>query len=125
MKQRIEKYIPDAIKFISKVEIANSNGVVKNEFNGYFSAFGAAIIQSGLKPALAFFSNEKTAKDRGKILIAIYKLVVDASEKNVKPGRLLEYVIENAEKEAKLKSEIIDASIALKLAVRTYKLEKS
>ena len=55
MKKRIEEYLPDAIKLVSEVGIADAAGVVKNEFNGYFSSFGAAIVQSGLKPALAFF----------------------------------------------------------------------
>ena len=64
MKQRIENYIPKAIELVKKVKIANEENEVKNEFNGYFSAFGAAIIQSGLKPALAFYANEKTAKEK-------------------------------------------------------------
>lgn len=125
MKQRIEKYIPDAIKLIKEVGIANCKGEVLNEFNGYFSSFGAAIVQSGLKPALAFFSNETRAKERSKLLKAIYKLIVDKNApKDVEAKKLLEYVIANPNDEEQLKAKIIDASIALKLAVRTYKLVK-
>ena len=127
MKQRIEKYIPQAIELISEVDIAK-NGEVNNEFNGYFSSFGAAIVQSGLKPALAFFSNEKRKKERSKILVAIYKLVVDKNNnekiEDIKPRKILDYVIKHKNKEEQLKTKIIDASIALKLAVRTYKLVK-
>lgn len=128
MKQRIEKYLPAAIKLISTVEIADRNGIVANEFNGYFSSFGAAIVLSGLKPALAFYSNENpdTTKNRAKILIAIYKLVVNANaHDNIKARALLDYVLSPGVDEEKIKSEIIDASVALKLAVRTYKLVKS
>lgn len=125
MKKRIEKYIPDAIELISEAKIANENGEVNNEFNGYFSSFGASIVQSGLKPTLAFFSNEKTAKERSKILKAIYKLVVDKNAPNdIEPKKLLDHIIKNPKQEELLKAKIIDASIALKLAVRTYKLVK-
>ena len=128
MKQRIENYIPKAIELVKKVKIANEENEVKNEFNGYFSAFGAAIIQSGLKPALAFYANEKTAKERSKILKAIYVLITNEDIKKpdeLGADKLLQYVIASSEQEEILKDNIIDASIALKLAVRTYKLLKS
>lgn len=125
MNKRIDNYLPDAIKIISEIKIADKNGLVKNEFNGYFSSFGASIIQSGLKPTLAFFSNENsdTAKQKAKIPKAIYKLVIN---RNIEPeaNALLMYIInENNEKE--LLPKILDASIALKLALRTYHWDKS
>jgi CRISPR-associated protein Cmr5 len=123
MKKRVEKYLPRAIELIDEIHIAQ-NGEVKNEFHGYFSSFGAAIIQSGLKPALAFFSNENSdvSKERAKLLKAIYKLVVtDGNDKDA--TALLKHII-TENNESKLKPEIIDASVALKLAVRTYKLKK-
>jgi len=125
MNKRIDKYLPVAIEIIRDVEIADENGHVKNEFNGYFSSFGASIIQSGLKPALAFFSNEnsETAKQKAKIPKAIYKLVID---KDIEPeaNALLLYII-NENKEKELLPKILDASIALKLALRTYNWDKS
>jgi CRISPR-associated protein Cmr5 len=126
MKKRIEGYIPRAIELINEVHIAN-NGIVKNEFNGYFSSFGAAIIQSGLKPALAFFSNTKSdaAANRAKILTAIYVLIIGGGSEGVTPKMLIEYVIDHPNDEEVLKAKIVDASIALKLAVRTFKIEKS
>jgi len=133
MKKRIEKCLPDAIKIISKVEIkdgdktfkiANSNNEVDNKFSGYFSAFGASIVLSGMKPALAFYSNVKTVKERALILSAVYALINKTNEneiKNIKPIDLLLFYIEN-ENDKLLKQKILDAAIALKLAVRTYKL---
>lgn len=124
MKKRIEKYIPKAMQLIKETGIANDNDIVKNEFNGYFSSFGAAIIQNGLKPALAFFSKTTgEAKERSKILLAIYRLII-RDEDNIEPKTLLKHVIDLEGNEAQIITEIIDASIALKLAVRTYKLEK-
>lgn len=125
MKQRIEKYLPNAIALISEVGIANKENVVDSRFNGYFSAFGASVVLSGMKPALAFYANDKTTKDRSNILKAIYKLIVPKSKQtnNVEAKTLLEYYIKN-ESDPLLKHQILDATIALKLAVRTYKLEK-
>ncbi len=124
MKRRIEKYIPKAISIIEEVKIANNNEV-KNEFHGYFSSLGASIIQSGIVPAMAFFSNEnsRASKERAKILKAIYKLIVPDTENNIDAKALLYYSIEHKNDED-LAPKIIDASIALKLAVRTYKLVK-
>ncbi len=123
MKQQVEKFIPLAIELIREVGIANEKGEVPSEFNGYFSSFGAAVVQSGLKPALAFFSNEERVKERSKILKAVYKLVTGNQATNA--GELLDHVIRNADKEESLKANIIDAAVALKLAVRTYKLKKN
>ena len=121
MKKRIEKYLPDAIAIISEVEIANDSGEVDSKFNGYFSSFGAAIVLSGLKPALAFYSNTKKAKERSKILKAVYKLVVERSEEqDIEAAELLNYYIAH-ENDKMLKYKILDAATALKLAVRTYK----
>jgi len=123
MKKRIEKYLPDAISIISEVKIANNDGEVDSKFNGYFSSFGAAIVLSGLKPALAFYSNTKTAKERSKILQAVYKLVVNRSEgQDIEAVELLNYYISH-ENNSLLKYKILDAAVALKLAVRTYKFK--
>ena len=127
MKKRIEGYIPTAIDLIRDLQIASPQGIVKNEFNGYFSSFGAAIILPGLKPALAFFSNTKSeaARNRAKILKAIHMLVIGGDELTVEPKDLLQYVIGHSADEDILKAKIVDASIALKLAVRTYQIEKT
>ncbi len=118
MKKRIEDYIPRAIELIKEVEIAK-DGEVNNKFNGYFSSFGASIVQSGLKPTLAFFSNEESKE---MIVKAIAELLKKHGEA-IGDLKLLDYVIASSNEE-NLKSKIIDASIALKLAVRTYKLKK-
>lgn len=123
MKKQVEKYLPAAIDIIVEVEIANEKLEVENKFNGYFSSLGAAIVQSGLIPALAFFSNENSeaSRERAKILKAIYKLVV-VDEGQIPARALLDYAIKS--NDIKLTSKIIDATVALKLATRTYNLKK-
>ena len=123
MNKQIESYLPRAINIIIDVGIAN-DGVVDSRFNGYFSAFGASIIMSGVKPALSFYSNEKVVDDRSKILSAIFALITDIDSVNdVKPQKLLSYYIQN-EDDKMVKYKILNAAVALKLAVRTYKLEQ-
>ena len=38
-------------------------------------------------------------------------------------GSLLRYILDSSKNEEKLKEQILDIAIALKLAIRTYKLE--
>ncbi len=125
MKKKIEDYLPRAIDIVKEVGIANPRNEVDNRFSGYFSAFGASIIMSGMKPTLAFYSNDKTVGDRSKILSAVYRIIREnnAANEPVEPKDLLTYYIEN-ETDNMLKQKILDATIALKLAVRTYTLIK-
>lgn len=130
MKKRIEKLVPVAIKeagetLIKKDKNGNNLGYIPKEFKGYISSFGASVIQSGLIPTLAFFSNDEGSKEnRSKILDAIFQILELKSESN----NLLKYVVdkydgdEEFDKEL-LKEKIMDTATALKLAIRTYKLD--
>ena len=126
MKKRIETYLPDALTVLADVGIVDDNGTADSKFKGYFSSFGAAIVLSGIKPALAFYANENSdeTKKRAKILTAIYKLVVPVNNQhpNPKPKDLLKYYIDNENVDLQLKQKILDAAVALKLALRTYNL---
>ena len=127
MKKRIEKYLPRAIEIVKEVGIADEDNRVPSEFNGYISSFGAAIIQSGLKPAAAFFSNEnsRTEKVRSLVVKAVYALINDNEAEKIEAKDLLDHIIQNNHRIRSITQEIIDASVALKLAIRTYKKLKS
>lgn len=127
MKKRIEKYLPRAIEIVKEVGIADEDNRVPSEFNGYISSFGAAIIQSGLKPAAAFFSNEssRTEKQRSLVVKAVYKLITDTRDEEIEAKSLFDHIKQNEGRIRSLTEEIIDASVALKLAIRTYKKLKS
>ncbi len=115
MKKRIETLVPEAIDVVAI--LTNDKGQIPSEYNGYISSFGASVIQSGLVPAVAFYSNEssKSDQDKKKLLIAITKLM--KIEKS-----LLNYVCDNDN--SKTKNWIIDITTAIKLAIRTYELTK-
>ena len=114
-KKNIEKYIPKAIEVL---ESTFKNGVVPKEFNGYISSFGATIIQSGLKSSIALFEskNHSTAQDKSCLIKIILK-IIETEEKS-----LLEYVIRYDNDSTK--ETILAISIAIKLSIRTFRLEK-
>ncbi|MEM4260566.1 MAG: type III-B CRISPR module-associated protein Cmr5 [Candidatus Woesearchaeota archaeon] len=125
MKKQIEEMIPRAIDVANKI-IANKDGKISNQFNGYISSFGAAVITSGLIPAVAFFTAEKSRaeEEREKIPIALYYIALKKSEQpNCDNSKiLLNELLKNKSNIESFKNKIIDASIALKLAIRTFKL---
>ncbi len=116
-KRAIEGYITKAIEVL---ESRFENGVIPSSYNGYISSFGASVIQSGLKPTLALFENENAnTKEKKQLLPMIILQILDS---NTNETSLLRYVIHG--NEALLKQKIMDISIAVKLSIRTFKLEK-
>jgi len=109
-KRKIEAYIPRAIEAIEQLAIAN-NGEVAKQFNGYIASFGASIRQAGLLATVLFYGNENSNAEKGR------EKVVYAIEK------MIEYRIVNDNQVDKgTRADVENAAIALKLAIRTYKL---
>ena len=125
MKQRVEKYIPEAIESIENNILENNK--VKSQFKGYISSFGAAIIQTGLIPAVAFYSVQGDADaERQKLIEAIKKILNENDETILSNQSLLSFLIEKFESDDNMnlwKEKIMDAATALKLAVRTFEMD--
>ena len=137
--KNLKEQIPLAIEAI-KTLLADGNKVDK-EYNGYVSSLGASILQSGLLPTLSFFSDN--TKKTNKLLKAIL-YVLDRSA--VQRTTLLNYTIKQIDKreetkpddpsysftrfshntsnEKRITKQIMEASVAIKLALRTFKQEK-
>lgn len=99
---------------IVSVGIADTEGRVPSEFSGYISSFGAAVVQSGLLPAVIFFEDEgaNPAEDRPKLIKAIKTMV----------GRPVTEKLSQAIRDKTVtETAILEAAIALKLALRTFK----
>ncbi len=131
-KKRIEKYIPKAIEEINILErLTKENSQelrfpkgIPSSYNGYISSFGASVIQSGLLPTLALFenTNSKTAQDKKLLTDMILNILKEEEENNSDETSLLKYVLDSDGKI--LKSKIMDIAIAIKLSIRTFKLDK-
>ena len=114
-KKRIERYIPKAIEVLSR---EFDDGVIPSAYNGYISSFGASVLQSGLLPTLALFENTNASTKENKEYLSylIVRILTDSSADR----SLLQYVINHKTS----REEILDISIAIKLSIRTFKLDK-
>lgn len=116
-RKRIESYIPKAMEVLDD---EFQDGIIPSAYNGYISAFGACMMQSGLKPTLALFENTNAkTKESKEYLTYIILRVLTGKKDDIS---LLRYVIKNNEE--LMKQKIMDISIAIKLSIRTFKLDK-
>ena len=141
MNHKVNKLIPIAIQAIKDSQMAQ-NGVVDKEFKGYISSMGASIMQTGLLATLAFYANDEGKKaNSSDLLKAIYQVITGnrTDQKNdlirwvirsslkdtVDPGKE-EIEIDDLDMDKMYikEQEISDALVALKLALRTYKIKE-
>lgn len=119
--KKLDSLVPLAI------DAANNNlaknGRIPKEYNGYISSFGASA-RSGLKPAVAFFENKSadSMQDKTKLMKAVLEIICNYRQLDPAPATLMEYVL-SPETGGFLKKDVMDAATALKLAIRTFKLD--
>ncbi|MBN2535484.1 MAG: type III-B CRISPR module-associated protein Cmr5 [Spirochaetales bacterium] len=123
--KKVESLIPGAIESIKKI-IGNGNYTVPKEYNGYINSFGISVRQSGLIPALAFYSKKAKAgeENRTKILDVLFELVKILKTDYSKYKNLLVLVLENITHIEVVQKDILTAAIAAKLAIRVFKQEE-
>lgn len=137
MNETINKLIPKAIQAIKDSKMANNSNVVNKEFKGYISSMGASILQTGLLATIAFYANDDNKKAKSSFLLKAIFLIIKPNNNN--NNKLITYVINQSKKDANLpdnvsldnldfdklylmEEQITNALIALKLALRTFKL---
>lgn len=137
MNETINKLIPKAIQAIKDSKMADSSNVVNKEFKGYISSMGASILQTGLLATIAFYANDDNKKAKSSFLLKAIFLMIKPNNSNT--NNLITYVINQSKKDANLpdnvsinnldfdklyleEEKITNALIALKLALRTFKL---
>ena len=123
-KKKEEKLIPQAIKIIEREY--NEKKILPKELPGYVDNFSAAIIQSGVLPAVIFNNREGVDEkfiNKRKLMKIIFELIgikVDCVKS------ILEDMIRNEGRVSKeLKNEITIAIIAVKLSLRVFEFDKS
>lgn len=132
-------FIPRAVQAITDLEIANPAGQVPNEFKGYIDSFGAAIVHNGLIPAVVFYESKgKETSDkekqtieinRNKLMQAILQLLPHQEEKTSSSfeNTLYNYILHRkhlGHHMRKIRQDVVDAGIAIKLALKTFKFTR-
>lgn len=127
MNQKIKEYIPKANEILTKYQTSISPKLIDKELKGYIASLGASILMSGLIPTLAVFAADDTNSQAARYLVLdwISKLIRTENKANAQQNA--KDFFESALKvpnELALEQEILNASIALKLCIRTFKLTK-
>ena len=121
-KAIVNQQIGDAYDALKECGIVK-NGKIEKAFRGQISTFGAAVTMGSLNAAIAFFSKDEKAKvERSKLIEAIL-VVIRKNEKvddNIKT--LYEYVSKKKNEE-ECKEKIMNAAIAIKLAMNLYEFD--
>lgn len=116
----IDNLLSSANTALSTCTLVNTTTfrMLKGEYDGYLAGFGPAVITSGLIQTLATYEADD---ERKKVLRAI---AIVANIDNKLTGKdLLEHCLRNHADKQKLniwRTKIINASIALKMMIRTY-----
>lgn len=127
-KIAIDRNLPYAYKAIIDTEISK-DGKVNKSYRGQISTLGAAITMGSIKSAICFFSekaNNNSDVDRSKLLKAIsyvLKNSEDTREQYKKVDDFKVYILNSDLDIEALKEDIINAAIAIKLAMNLFEWE--
>lgn len=127
-QDKVNKMLKNAAEALCTKEIVKHD-TVSDGYDSAIAAFGPTVIMSGLMPSLAFYcaegKDDKRKADKSKVIDAIALVLKDKYGKN-DHKELLKYCLEHNGKasRAKITQDIVDASVALKIMVRTYKIKK-
>lgn len=118
MKQ-ISKLLDIANTALVNQKLVSGNTIADEVYDGYISGFGPAIITAGLLPTLATYLADNKKKN---IINAIAEIVKIENKVNGDELLVACLIPSNKPKLNLWKIKIIDASVALKLMIRTYNL---
>ena len=123
-KEEINRLIPQAYEVLQSSGIVENNTKIKKSWRGQISSFGAAVCQGSLISAVAFFSDDGSSDlHREYLMKAIYDLLYKKKEGKQGESNAVDlYLYVKNHPDKKCKEEIINASIAIKLAMNLYDL---
>lgn len=103
----------------------NQGGKIKKVYNGYIASFGAGMVQSGLLATLAIFHHNTDSGDAPKkplmdVLLAILRNYNEGLPTIGAEENLFLYALNNPGQLPLIQRRVMDAAIALKLAMRTF-----
>ena len=81
------------------------------------------MVMGSLKAAIAFFSDDGSAKtERSKLVVAMYSVITNSSVSSVTPSQVFDYICRNDNRHTK--EQFINASVAIKLALNFFDMSK-
>lgn len=119
--------IQRACEALKEAGIVKDNNTFPEEFKGYTSAFGVAVVQMGLYPALLIYEdkNANTSAERHKLAKALKKLLNKLHKNTYDNDTDLskQYAKKDEPQRKEMQTHVDTALVALKLALRIYKPE--
>lgn len=131
MLRKIAHLIPAALQAIDQVLLASEpSGRIPKGYQGAIAGFGVSLLQMGLLPTLAVYTDEDHNADinRQKLLQVLQKILMHEQCKFAgkqllgRESSLLLDALQPGFPQAALRDHLIQAATAFKLAIRTYKL---
>ena len=102
---------------------------VPKQYDNYAASFGTSLIQMGAKTTIYFYeaADANTEQNKNNISKAILSILQLASPADFKDVHKLSALVHNRSGEElyHLSQKIMKAAIALKIALRTYKIEEN
>lgn len=132
MLKKIEYLLPAAMAAVpAKLE---RNGSVAAGYQSAISAFGVSIMQMGLLPTFAVYMDQDSDADidREKLLAALRHILMSPESRYSRKAQLAQLpdlfqealaLSKNANGLRELQDHTLHAAVALKLAIRTFKLD--
>ncbi len=133
-KRRVENMILKAMDALNDNRSMVKDGGIPSRFNGYIAAFGPGVTQAGLVQTLAFYcradrdeQDGDEGKDRKLVVDLIRDTLRNAGYIEAKArGNLFEIVGDRIREKGqgekhRLKSLVLEAAAACKLAMRTFR----
>lgn len=89
-------------------------GSIESSYNGQASALGVSILMIGLKPTIAVYYQD----NKRKMLLEVIAKMLDRKNAEALTREIV------GDKDDKLKTDILNCSVALKQVIRTYELKQ-
>lgn len=129
MESTINSMISFAIACISSKNEIKQENKIKEIYENYLSQFGPMVIQLGMRSALAVYQNKNEGR-KGKreyILDLIFEVLKEPDFPNIAQNAnrtewINAYLVQTTDIDAYDEQLILDASVALKRAIRTFSL---
>lgn len=136
MNKRFDQILDLVFSNIENSEINMvKDGSVKSQYNGYIASFGANIIRIGLQAAVVLFENEsaETEADRTALTKLIRIVLIELYKKEkidlVSEDSLIAFIRTNtkilSDSGIDIRKDIEQVATAIKLVIRTYRLEEN